>query len=138
MSITEPQPIAANEVRPRAERRKFTAKYKANILAKLSACNSPTEKGILLRKEGLYSSLVTKWKQQADGGALNALAKKRGPKAKRSPEGIELERLKREVERLNEKLRRAECIIDVQKKLSDVLEGTLHSPPPYEADSENK
>ncbi len=139
MNSTEPQPIAANEVTSKPPRRKFTAKYKANIVARLEACDSASEKGALLRKEGLYSSLVTKWKQQAEEATLSGLSeKKRGPKPKRSPESIELEKLKREVQRLTTKLNHAEKIIDVQKKLSEVLGVTLAPPPPYDEDSESE
>lgn len=108
------------EVVPRAERRRYSAEYKRRILEAYYACEEPGEKGALLRKEGLYSSYITKWRRQQEQGELRGLApKKRGPKVDLQAE--EVARLKRENERLRRRLEQAELIIDVQKKVSQML-----------------
>jgi transposase len=99
------------EVPERPERRKFTAEYKIKILAEADACETHGEIGALLRREGLYSSHLSRWRQRQRAGALGALKpKKRGP-----------DDLERENERLSKKLTQAETIIDVQKKVSGLL-----------------
>jgi transposase len=108
------------EVVERAERRRYSAEYKRRILEEYYACEKPGEKGALLRREGLYSSYITKWSRQQQQGELQGLApKKRGPKA--DPQVAEIGRLKRENERLRRRLEQAELIIDVQKKVSQML-----------------
>ena len=80
-----------------------------------------TEVGALLRREGLYSSLVSKWREQHERAGLTGLyGKRRGPKVEANAE--ELLRLQRENKRLQAQLERAELIIDVQKKLCNWLE----------------
>jgi transposase-like protein len=91
------------------------------VLEQADACKQPGEIGALLRREGLYSSHLTSWRNQRHEGTLKALERKRGPKPKRTPEHTEVEKLRRENERLRERLRKAEKIIDVQKKLAEVL-----------------
>lgn len=108
------------EVRPRAKHRRFSAEYKERILKEAEACTRPGEIGALLRREGLYSSLLSKWRQQQTQHGRTGLAPhKRGRKA--DPQGQEIARLRRENERLQAKLERAELIIEVQKKLSQML-----------------
>ena len=108
------------EVVPKAERRRFTAEYKRRILQAADACAQPGEVGTLLRREGLYSSHLTTWRQQRQRGELHGLTPaKRGRKA--DPQAAEIARLQRETERLKAQLARAELIIDVQKKLSQML-----------------
>ena len=69
------------EVVAKAQRRQYTAEYKQRILAEAGQCNSPSEVGALLRREGLYSSLISKWRQRSQKGAVTGLAtQKRGPK----------------------------------------------------------
>ncbi len=103
------------EVRPKAKHRRFTAEYKKRILDETDACTRPGEVGALLRREGLYSSLLSKWRQQRAQGTLTALApQRRGPKP--DPQADEIARLRRENERLQERLKQAETIIEVQKK----------------------
>ena len=104
-------------------RRRFTAEYKLRILREADRCTQPGQLGALLRREGLYSSHLRTWRQQRDRGTLAALApKRRGRKpAPDAPLIAENERLKRENQRLAEKLRQAETIIAVQKKLSEIL-----------------
>ncbi len=109
------------EVVPKAKRRKFTAKYKLRIVEEADACTEPGQIGALLRREGLYSSHLSKWRQQRKDGQLQALsAKKRGRKAQ-DPSVAELAKLRRENKRLRARLEQAEMIIDVQKKLSQIL-----------------
>jgi transposase-like protein len=104
-------------------RRRFTAEYKVRILREADRCTQPGQLGALLRREGLYSSHLTNWRRQRDAGTLAGLApKRRGRKpAPDAPLIAENERLKRENQRLTEKLRQTETIIEVQKKLSEVL-----------------
>ena len=117
------------EVVPRAKRRRFTAKYKLEILERADQCK-PGEIGALLRREGLYSSHLSIWRRQREAGTLDALApRKRGRKAKgETAEGRRVATLERENERLRERLAQAETIIEVQKKVSTLLGITL-SPP---------
>ena len=109
------------EVPQKASRRRFTPAYKQQILERVDRCSAPGEIGALLRREGLYSSHLAAWRTARKKGALAGLSKKRGPSKKDSAEARELRALKRENERLREKLRRAETIIDVQKKVSEIL-----------------
>ena len=108
------------EVVAKAERRRFSAEYKRRILQEAETCTQPGEVGALLRREGLYSSHLTTWRQQRRRGELQGLTPaKRGRKA--DPQAAEIARLQRENERLKAQLARAELIIDVQKKLSQML-----------------
>ena len=111
------------EVSEQARRRRFEAAYKLRILAEAQRCIAPGQLGELLRREGLYSSHLTSWRKQRDAGALEALApKQRGRKPQRKdPLALERERLERENRRLTERLRQAETIIEVQKKVSAML-----------------
>ena len=112
------------------ERRRFTAEYKLRILHAADRCTAPGQVGALLRREGLYSSLLSTWRRQRDEGTLAGLTpKRRGRKANPdTPVIAENERLRRENQRLMAKLRQAETIIEVQKKLSEILGIPL--PPP--------
>jgi transposase-like protein len=119
------------EVVAKAQRRQYSAEYKQRILAEAAQCNSPSEVGALLRREGLYSSLISKWRQRSQKGAVAGLAtQKRGPKV--DPQAVELVRLQQENERLRERLRQAELIIEVQKKVSQILGVTLATIDPDE------
>lgn len=111
------------EVLEKPVRRRFTVEYKTRILVEADACTEAGQLGELLRREGLYSSHLSTWRKQRDQGALAGLTpKRRGRKAKpKNPLAEENERLRRENERLQEKLRQAELIIDVQKKVSEML-----------------
>ena len=128
---TPPSP----EVLERPVRRRFTVEYKLRILAEADACSEPGMLGELLRREGLYSSHLLTWRRQRDEGALAGLTpKRRGRKAKpKNPLADENRRLQRENERLKEHLRQAELIIDVQKKVSEMLNIPLKSPDGEEA-----
>ncbi len=104
----------------KAKRRQYTGEYKLRILREVDACQGSGEIGALLRREGLYSSNLTNWRRQRERGELDGLSpQKRGPKP--DPQAVELARLKRENERLREQLRKAEVIIDVQKKVAQML-----------------
>jgi transposase-like protein len=107
----------------KAARRQFTADYKRRILMLADACTVPGSLGALLRREGLYSSNLTAWRRQRDAGLLSALTpKKRGRKAQgRDPLRLENTTLRQENARLTRRLRQAELIIDVQKKVSQIL-----------------
>jgi transposase-like protein len=115
--------VPCPEVAEKPVRRRFTGEYKRGILAEADACSEPGALGELLRREGLYSSYLTTWRRQRDEGALSGLtSKRRGRKAKpQNPLADENERLRRENQRLNEQLRQAELVIDVQKKVSEML-----------------
>jgi len=115
--------VPCPEVAEKPVRRRFTAEYKGRILAEADACSEPGALGELLRREGLYSSHLTTWRRQRDDGALAGLApKRRGRKAKpKNPLADENERLRSENQRLKEQLRQAELVIDVQKKVSEML-----------------
>jgi transposase len=124
-------PTAPNpEVPEKPVRRRFTAEYKLRILREAEACQRHGELGALLRREGLYSSHLTTWRQQRDQGALDALqAKRRGRKPQSiNPLAAENERLQRENDRLAMRLKQAETIIDVQKKVSEILGLNLPTP----------
>ena len=120
MMNTSTASASETEVETKAPRRRFTREYKISILERVDACTNPGEIGKLLRQEGLYSSHLSSWRGQRRAGILNALGRKRGPKAKSSMQ-LENEKLLRENTRLRKKLAHAEKIIDVQKKLSEVL-----------------
>jgi transposase len=110
------------EVVGRAKRRRFTAAYKLKVLAGADAGKGSGEIGALLRREGLYSSHLTKWRQERKAGILQGLTpQKRGPKSKVNAGTGENQTLRRENERLTEQLRRAELVIDVQNKVAMLL-----------------
>jgi len=108
------------EVVVKARRRQFSAEYKRRILQEADTCTQRREVGALLRREGLYSSHLNTWRHQRARGELQGLTPaKRGRKA--DPQAAENARLLRETERLKAQLARAELIIDVQKKVSQLL-----------------
>lgn len=108
------------EVPERARRRTFTAKYKADVLAEYDAADRGG-KGALLRREGLYTSLITSWREQRDKGALKALGKPSGA-APADPAQREVARLRKENQRLTDDLDKARQVIEVQSKLSALLD----------------
>ena len=110
--------VLKTEVVAKAKRRQHTAEYKLRILRELDESKGSSEAGAIMRREGLYSSLVSKWREQRQRGYLTPGAQRRGPKVDAS--AAELERLQRENQRLREKLERAELIIDVQKKFAQL------------------
>lgn len=117
------------EVTEKPVRRKFTAEHKLRILAEADRCTEYGQIGVLLRREGLYSSHLSDWRRKRMEGTLVSLSpRKRGPKPEKNPLAPEVARLERENERLQRKLKQAETIIDVQKKLSGLLGLALGSP----------
>lgn len=91
-----------------------------------AAKEQPGAVGALLRREGLYSSHLTTWRKEREAGVRRALTPKtRGPKPKLDPQQEELRKLRRENEQLTEALRKAELIIDVQKKVGTLLGWSL-------------
>jgi len=114
------------ELVEKAKRRTFTAEYKLKILAKADACTEPGEIGALLRREGLYSSLLTEWRRARKDGALEALQRPRGrPKA--DPRDVQIAALKRRAERAEAELVKARKVIEVQGNVSALL-GELLEP----------
>lgn len=132
LTETPPNP----EVPERPVRRRFTAEYKLDTLRKADLCVGPGSMGALLRREGLYSSNLTTWRRQRDEGTLAALKpKQRGRKAAGpNPMAVEVERLLKENTRLTKRLNHAELIIDVQKKISQILGIHLETPQESEND----
>lgn len=104
-------------------RRRFSAEYKLRIVREAEACTSRGEIGELLRREGLYSSLLTEWRRARDGGALAGLERPRGPKP--NPLEAENARLRRRVERAEAELWKARRVIEVQGNVSALLEQLL-------------
>jgi transposase-like protein len=108
------------EVLAKPQRRRFPTEYKLRVLRQYEA-TPKGERGAFLRREGLYSSHIDTWRKLAASGEQESLApKKRGRKAK-PPVDPEMKRLRREVARLQVKLQRAEKVIEVQKKISEIL-----------------
>jgi transposase len=125
----EPESAASGipdpEVVERPKRRRFSAKYKLKILQETDERMARGESiGELLRREGLYYSILSKWRQERDHGQLNALApKKRGRKPSEESKLVkENEKLQRELDRANKKLKQAEFIIEFQKKIAQIFE----------------
>src|SRR5438067_10641997 len=106
------------EVAAKAERRRFAAEYKRRIVREADRCTKPGEIGALLRREGLYSSLLTTWRAARDRGELAGLSpKKRGPKvAPPDARDKKIAELEREVGRQTKRAERAEAFVEVQKK----------------------
>jgi len=104
----------------RVQRRRFSAEYRLRILTQADACKKPGEVGALLRREGLYSSLLTNWRRQRDTGALREMrGRRRGPTP--GPVDPRVTQLEAENRRLQRKLQRAETIITLQKKVAEIL-----------------
>ena len=120
-STSAPRPDP--EVVAKAKRRTFTAEYKQRILQEAdSAAATLGGVGALLRREGLYSSHLTDWRRERRAGILEALKpRKRGPRSEDNPLVEENRKLRRQVGQVTEKLRKAEIIIDVQKKVAALL-----------------
>ena len=109
-------PAPDPEVPATVQRRRFSAAYRLRILKAVAACKKPGEVGALLRREGLYSSLLTNWRRQREAGALREMrGRRRGPTPR--PVDPRVKQLEAENRRLQRKLQRAETIITLQKKL---------------------
>lgn len=108
------------QVPEKAQRRTYTAKYKAEVLAEYEACDREG-KGALLRREGLYTSLISAWRDQRDRGALEALGRSSGAPPATAAER-EAARLRKENEKLAGELETARKVIEIQGKLSALLD----------------
>jgi len=128
-SLREPSPhrelhrVPNPEVPEKAVRRRFSAAYKLRILKEAEGCKESGQYGVLLRREGLYASHLTTWRRQAEQGTLEALSpRKRGPKVQTPhPLRKRMEALEKENQQLRHQLKQAETIIEVQKKISEIL-----------------
>ena len=111
------------EVLAKAERRRFTAEYKVKVLRETDRCKQPGEIGALLRREGLYWSNLTTWRKQRESGELAGLsARKRGPQRReKNPLAERVRELERDNMRLKQRAERAEGIVELQKKVSEIL-----------------
>jgi transposase len=111
------------EVLAKAKRRRFTLEYKRRILREADRCRKPGELGALLRREGLYSSSLSNWRAARDRGELGgAGTRKRGPVARPPDPGAKrIVELERENRQLRHRAERAEALVEVQKKLSELL-----------------
>lgn len=107
----------------KAMRRKFSADYKLEVLREADACTKPGEIGVLLRREGLYTSHLSTWRKQRQQGELGGLApKKRGPLPKeKNPLAARVAALEKETVRLKARAERAEALVELQKKVSEIL-----------------
>lgn len=121
--VVEQHAAANPELSERPRRRSFTARDKLRILTEADLATDPGEIGALLRREGLYSSALTDWRRQREAGILDGLTPaKRGPKPSQpNPLATELAKAQQDNARLRLRLERAEAIIDLQKKVSDLL-----------------
>jgi transposase len=121
-------PVVETEVTEKAKRRRFTAEYKKKILSEADRCTQSGEIGALLRREGLYSSHLTTWRQVVrERGELHGLdPRKRGPQARpRDQRDDKIIELERRATKLQAELDRAHAVIDIQKKVSELLGVTL-------------
>jgi transposase len=116
-------PVPDPEVAAKPTRRRFTAEYKLRVLREAESQNEPGAIGALLRREGLYSTHLSAWRRLRDGGALEAMRRRRRGRKPDPSHGWRqrIAELEAEKERLQERLRQAEAIITAQKKLSEIL-----------------
>ena len=112
------------ELAERAQRRRYSAAYKLRIVAEADACTEPGQVGALLRREGLYTSHLTYWRKQRDAGALEALGRQRGRKPA-DRRDAQIADLQRRLERAEAELCKARRVIEVQGKVSALLEQML-------------
>ena len=119
MAVSSTIPLEV-EVVAKATRRRFTAEYKLKVLREADACRKPGEIGALLRREGLYTSHLSAWRKQRAHGM--ALEKKRGPAPKaKNPLAAKVAALEKETVRLKARAERAEALVELQKKVSEIL-----------------
>ena len=119
-----PAGVPDPELVEQAKRRSFTARYKAEILAKADACTKPGEVGELLRREGLYTSHLTYWRKQRKDGALKELGKSRGRKPV-DRRDQEIAGLQRKLERSEAELAKMKRVVEIQGNVSALLEEML-------------
>ena len=130
-NISPSTPTPDTEVSEKATRRQFTAKYKLQILDAVAACTEPGQIGALLRREGLYQSHLAHWRAARKKGSLGALApQKRGPKVlETDARDARIAALERDLRRATARAERAEAIVTLQKKVSQLLGIVLPEPP---------
>ena len=125
MQTTDDMALSTSEVEVVAKptRRRYTAEYKLGVLREADGCTRPGEIGALLRREGLYSSTLTHWRKQRQKGELGGLSpKKRGPLPKeKNPLADKVRALERDNARLRARTGRAEGLVELQKKVSEIL-----------------
>ena len=125
MDRTNIMPLSSSEVEVTAKptRRRYTAEYKHRILREADTCTRPGELGAFLRREGLYSSNLTVWRKQRERREIEGLSqKKRGPLPKeKNPLAAKVATLERENRRLKARAERAEGLVELQKKVSEIL-----------------
>jgi transposase len=121
-----------SQLSERPTRRRFTVEHKLRILAEYEAAKTAEARGAVLRREGIYSSHIALWRQKRDSGGKSAFDRKRGPKP--NPQARELERLRRENERLLKRNVQLEKIVEVQGKMQALLQelGSKETAPPSE------
>jgi len=123
-TVVSPSPAAAEtEVLAQAQRRRFSAEYKRRIVREADRCTAAGDVGALLRREGLYSSLLATWRAARDRGELEGLTpKKRGPKVTPpDPRDKKIVEQGREIVRWQKRAERAEALVEVQKKVAALL-----------------
>ena len=125
-----PWPVAVVEVPAKAQRRRYTAAFKRQILEAADQCETPGDVGALLRREGLYASNLHRWRKlREQGGLEGAVPPNRGPETTtNTPMARRLHDLQRDHAKLKRKLKQAEAIIELQKKVSEILGLTLAIP----------
>ncbi len=125
MGTMDVMPLSTSEVEEMAKptRRRYSAEYKLRMLREVEACSRPGEIGALLRREGLYSSNLTAWRKQREKRELEGLSqKRRGPVPKENnPLADKVKALERETARLRARAERAEGLVELQKKVSEIL-----------------
>ena len=124
MGVMEGVESSSSEVEVMAKpvRRRYTAEYKLRVLREAEACKGRGEIGALLRREGLYSSNLTQWRKQCERGELEGLSRKRGPLPKgKNSLADKVRILERENARLKARAERAEGLVEIQKKVSEIL-----------------
>jgi transposase len=108
---------------PRATRRHFSKEFKERIVREAAVASKTGQLGALLRREGVYSSSLVKWRREFEQGGPSALeAKRRGPKARYTQEEKQVQKLERENQRLRKRLEMTEALLDLQKKTLAMLE----------------
>jgi transposase len=112
----------AIEVVPKATRRRFTVEYKRKIVREADACKTPGAVGALLRREGLYSSHLTTWREARERGKLAGVPTKRGPVRRVvDPRDKQIIELERERMRWQRRAERAEALVELQKQMAALL-----------------
>lgn len=124
MSQTTTESTPPTEVPEKAQRRTFTAEYKRRILREVDACKEPGGISAILRREGLYSSRLTEWRNAREHGDLAGKTKPRGPTPKPAPDARDrrIAELERENAKLDKRARRAEAMVALQKKVALLME----------------